>query len=244
MSFRGPDRGARLGRVATGVAAAALTWACAHTPPAAEPAAVHVVERGDTVWRIAKRYGVAMDELIRVNRIADVRALAIGMRLRLPGARPPARAAVVPAAYTPPVAAPAPSAPELPEARGERETDLAFGWPVHGPLNSPFGARGSRHHAGVDLGAPRGTPVRAVEAGRVIYSERLGGYGNVVIVKHLGDWSSVYAHNARNHVEAGQLVEKGTVVAEVGASGNATHEHLHFELRRGQSPVDPLRYLP
>jgi murein DD-endopeptidase MepM/ murein hydrolase activator NlpD len=232
-----------LGRLAPVFAAAALGWACAHAPVAQDPAAVHVVERGDTIWRIAKRYGVAMDEVIRVNRIADVRALAVGTRLRLPGAPRTARAPVVPAAYTPPIGAPAPAAPELPDA-ALRETDLAFGWPVHGPLNSPFGERGSRHHAGVDLGAPRGTPVRAVEAGRVIYSERLGDYGNVVIVKHVGDWSSVYAHNSRNHVETGQMVEKGTVVAEVGASGNATHEHLHFELRRGQSPVDPLRYLP
>jgi murein DD-endopeptidase MepM/ murein hydrolase activator NlpD len=205
-----------------------------------------VVQRGDTVWRISQRYGVAMDEVIRANAIGDVRALEVGTRLRIPGmpeatgggdAAAEAELANVAAAARDPEA--------FDDAAGSgAESGLDFGWPVHGPLNSAFGERGSRHHSGVDLGVPGGTPVRAVQAGRVVYSDRLGAYGNVVIVKHAGDWSSVYAHNSRNLVSEGEHVERGDVLGEVGATGNATVEHLHFELRRGQTAVDPMRYLP
>jgi murein DD-endopeptidase MepM/ murein hydrolase activator NlpD len=87
--------------------------------------------------------------------------------------------------------------------------------------------------------------VRAAEAGRVIHSGKgLGAYGNVVIVKHTGRWATVYAHNRRNHVRKGAFVEKGDVIAEVGKTGNASGPHLHFEIRRGDVPRDPLPCLP
>jgi murein DD-endopeptidase MepM/ murein hydrolase activator NlpD len=245
--------GGRLEERARGPARLALSLLLAGLPACALRGAggpgygLHVVERGDTVWRISQRYGVAVDEVIRENAITDVRALPVGARLRIPGAgeagdgAEPSRAD-----RDPPDVASAARGPErgdvLTGSGDEHAPD--FGWPVHGPLNSAFGERHSRHHAGVDLGVPGGTPVRAVEAGRVVYSDKLGAYGNVVIVKHAGDWSSVYAHNSRNRVAEGAHVEKGDLLAEVGATGNATVEHLHFELRRGQTAVDPLRYLP
>jgi len=78
----------------------------------------------------------------------------------------------------------------------------------------------------------------------VIYSGRLGGYGKVVIVKHQGSLRSVYAHASRLFVRRGQLVERGQRLAAVGSTGRATGPHLHFEVRRGERPQDPLRYLP
>jgi murein DD-endopeptidase MepM/ murein hydrolase activator NlpD len=72
----------------------------------------------------------------------------------------------------------------------------------------------------------------------------LGDYGKVVIVKHAGRYSTVYAHNQRNRVRKGEFVEKGQVIAEVGKTGNASGTHLHFELRRDRHPEDPLLYLP
>ena len=86
--------------------------------------------------------------------------------------------------------------------------------------------------------------MRAAEAGKVIYSDRLGAYGNVVVVKHAGRYSSVYAHNRRNLVSQGSFVEKGQEIAVVGATGNATGPHLHFEIRNERRPDDPLLYLP
>ena len=72
----------------------------------------------------------------------------------------------------------------------------------------------------------------------------LGAYGRVVIVKHVGDYSTVYAHNRKNHVRKGEFVERGQKIAELGATGNATGPHLHFEIRHRNSANDPLVYLP
>ena len=87
------------------------------------------------------------------------------------------------------------------------------------------------------------TVIRASESGRVILSGKLGDYGRVVIVKHAGRYSSVYAHNRRNKVKKGAFVEKGDAIAEVGSSGNASGPHLHFEIRRDRKPQDPLAFL-
>jgi murein DD-endopeptidase MepM/ murein hydrolase activator NlpD len=79
----------------------------------------------------------------------------------------------------------------------------------------------------------------------VIYSGNgLGGYGNVVIVRHDELYSTVYAHNRKNRVRKGAFVDRGEVIAEVGKTGNATGPHLHFEIRRGEHPLDPLEFLP
>jgi murein DD-endopeptidase MepM/ murein hydrolase activator NlpD len=125
-----------------------------------------------------------------------------------------------------------------------REASLQFGWPLTGHFSSGFGRRGRRSHDGIDIAARKGTPVRAAEAGRVTHSGWLGDYGRVVIVKHSGDYSSVYAHNRSNKVRKGAFVEKGQVLAEVGSSGNASGPHLHFEIRRERRPENPLRFLP
>jgi len=86
--------------------------------------------------------------------------------------------------------------------------------------------------------------VRAAESGRVIHSGVLGAYGNAVIVRHSEAYSTVYAHNRRLRVGRGAWVEKGDLIAEVGSTGRSTGPHLHFEVRRGKSPQDPMLYLP
>src|SRR5262249_50810421 len=115
-----------------------------------------------------------------------------------------------------------------------RKDDLSFEWPILGHVTSGFGdSRGTHAHDGIDLVAAEGTPIHAAEAGRVIYAgDGLGDYGRVVIVKHLGRWATVYAHNRKNLVDEGAFVERGDVIAEVGETGNATTPHLHFEVRR------------
>ncbi|MEN8162341.1 MAG: M23 family metallopeptidase, partial [Myxococcota bacterium] len=121
---------------------------------------------------------------------------------------------------------------------------LRFEWPVRGRVTSRFGWRRTRMHEGVDIAARSGTPVRAAEAGRVIYARRLGGYGKVVVVRHEGRYETVYAHNRRFRVRRGNRVRKGQVIAEVGETGNASAPHLHFEVRRDDDPRDPLLFLP
>ena len=104
--------------------------------------------------------------------------------------------------------------------------------------------RDGRRHEGVDIKADKGTPVRAAEAGKVLYSGTLSDYGRVVIIKHAGHYRSVYAHASKLYVRRGQFVDRGQRIADIGTTGNATGPHLHFEIRKGESPRDPLLYLP
>jgi murein DD-endopeptidase MepM/ murein hydrolase activator NlpD len=234
------DLGRRSLGVWRAVAVAALVFTgCATTP--AGP--VHVVRPGENLYRLSIYYGVGVAEIERANEIRDATAIAVGERLVIPGAvkEPPPRALVAAAN-----AAPARRTSRLNgSARARRETELAFSWPVAGQLSSTFGRRRSGRHDGIDIPAKSGTPVRAAEAGRVIHSGGgLGDYGQVVIVKHAGRYSTVYAHNRRNRVRKGEFVEKGQVIAEVGKTGNASGPHVHFEVRRDRQPQDPLLYLP
>ena len=96
-------------------------------------------------------------------------------------------------------------------------------------------------HSGVDLAAPAGTPVKACWAGKVAFAGVQGGYGNLVIVDHGNGWQSYYGHNSANRVSVGQEVSAGQQIAAVGMSGRATGPHVHFELRRGQETVDPMK---
>ncbi len=240
MSIRRPGRRTRLGRLARLTAVCVLVGAslagCASERGPAGKGVVHVVRPGETVWRISKHYGVSVDAVVRANRIRDVTEVATGARLWIPEGRAIAGASIVPVNYPPPG--------HSARAVARRDTGLALVWPVQGKQSSRFGRRNGRPHDGIDLAAPRGTPIHAAEAGRVIYSGTLSSYGKVVIVKHVGDFSTVYAHNRRNRVGKGQFVEKGDVIAEVGRTGNASGNHVHFELRDGQRPIDPRPHLP
>ena len=131
-------------------------------------------------------------------------------------------------------------------ARGaaRAQTSLKFAWPVKGRLSSRFGHRRGRPHEGIDIAAAKGTPIYASEAGRVIFSGRMRGYGKVVILKHAGRFRSIYAHASRLLVRKGAFVERGEKIAEVGSTGRSTGPHVHFEIRRSETPQDPLAYLP
>ncbi len=117
--------------------------------------------------------------------------------------------------------------------------------PVQGRVGSPMGMRthpitGQRRlHAGIDIGAPTGTPIRAAQAGTVSFAGVRGGYGNLVVIEHPDGTETRYAHASRLDVRAGDRVERGAVVAAVGSTGQSTGPHLHFEVRRGGEPVDP-----
>jgi lipoprotein NlpD len=120
-----------------------------------------------------------------------------------------------------------------------------FVWPVKARVTSPYGMRDGNMHDGIDLGAHKGVPVRAAHSGRVIYADnRLKGYGKMIIIKHEGTYSTVYAHNDKNMVKRNDFVRKGEIIARVGETGRATGPHLHFEIRKGRRSVNPLAYLP
>jgi len=118
-----------------------------------------------------------------------------------------------------------------------------FIWPVNGTLTSPFGPRWGRLHAGLDIAAPAGTPIRAADSGQVMIAGPTGGYGNYTCIQHTGTLSTCYAHQLSIGVSVGQGVRQGQLIGGVGNTGNSFGNHLHFEVRVNGSPVDPMGYL-
>ncbi len=151
-----------------------------------------------TIWR------VTVSSLIAANDITDVRDLHVGQVLKIPG-------------YTSYAAIDGDS--HGADYSSERPTRV-FAWPVdHGEISSGFGIRNGTMHDGVDIAAPVGTPVHAAESGSVIYSGRLRGYGNVIILRHDDHYVTVYGHNSSNLVREGDSVARGQVIGSIGESG-------------------------
>lgn len=116
-------------------------------------------------------------------------------------------------------------------------------WPIDGLFTSPFGMRWGRLHAGIDLAAPTGKPIRAAASGRVALMAPTGGYGLYTCVRHGGSISTCYAHQSRFGTSLGASVRKGDVIGYVGNTGHSFGAHLHFEVRIDGRPVDPMDYL-
>jgi murein DD-endopeptidase MepM/ murein hydrolase activator NlpD len=116
-------------------------------------------------------------------------------------------------------------------------------FPVAGPITSGFGPRWGRLHAGIDIGASSGTPIRAAAGGKVILASPTAGYGNYVCIQHGGSLSTCYAHLSSYATSAGATVSAGEVIGNVGCTGHCFGDHLHFETRVNGSPVDPMGYL-
>ncbi len=120
-----------------------------------------------------------------------------------------------------------------------------FLWPVKGRLLVGFGPESNGlDNDGINIAVPEGTPVRAAAAGTVVYAgNQLKGYGNLILIRHADGWITAYAHNAKLLVRRGQRVARGEIIARAGETGGVASPQLHFEIRQGARPVDPLRYL-
>jgi murein DD-endopeptidase MepM/ murein hydrolase activator NlpD len=117
-------------------------------------------------------------------------------------------------------------------------------WPVDGVVIGAYGHRDGAPHEGIDIAAPEGTAIWASAAGEVVFAGEQAGYGRIVIVRHSPELVTVYAHNAKNCVEEGRQVTQGEVIALVGQTGGATSPSVHFEVRVGQTAVNPYKHLP
>ena len=137
-------------------------------------------------------------------------------------------------------APPAAMSPDIPAATGH------FIWPVKGRLISGFGPTDNGLHSdGINIAAPAGTQVRAVDNGLVAYAgSELKGFGNLLLIRHSDGLITAYAHNGKLLVAKGDVVKQGQVVATVGKTGNVESPQLHFEVRQGTQAVDPEQYLP
>ena len=120
-----------------------------------------------------------------------------------------------------------------------------FRWPVRGRIISGFGTKpNGEKNDGINLAVPEGTSVKAAETGTVIYAgNELAGYGNLVLIRHADGWVSAYAHNKDMLVKRGDTVRRGQVIAHAGMTGSVSAPQVHFELRKGAKPVNPLDYL-
>lgn len=223
-----------------------------------EDGVYHTVKRGENLFRIAKAYNIDLQELAEVNGITDMSKIKEGQRIFIPGAREK-REVEIPINLEQRA-----DSEEGEEKRKKRESDTAitkgvaegsveeiktfkgkFIWPVKGKVISYFGVRNGKMHKGIDIAAPEGTKIVAAESGRVIYSDnKLRNYGNVIIIRHTGDYITVYAHNKINYVKENEEVKKGEYIGEVGRTGNAESPHLHFEIRDNTKARNPLFYLP
>lgn len=205
----------------------------------------HTVTRGENLYRIGLRYGVDAKTLARVNRIRDVTQVSVGQRLWIPSPRASSRTNRSSESVASSRSAPSSRSTSTSAGRSASRSGLNFIWPLETTtITSRFGRRNGRPHQGIDLRGRPGTRIRAAESGKVIHSGWLGDYGKVVIIKHPGHYRTVYAHASKLHVKRGQFVDRGQRIAEVGSTGRSTGPHLHFEVRYGESPRDPMQYLP
>lgn len=192
----------------------------------------HTVVRGDNLTTIARKYNVSISELAQVNNLKITSNIQIGKVLILPyGAKAESNNVIIPKNLAKNFSIPS------------KNDD--FIWPVKGSLIQKFGSKpDGTHNDGINISASFNDPVRAASAGKVVYvGNELRGYGNLIIIKHAGNWLTAYAHNNEIKVAKNQKVAAGEIIATVGSSGNVTKAQLHFGLRKGKKAVDPLKYL-
>ena len=215
----------------------------------------HPVEKGQTLYAIAKAYGMSVEDLQSINGIQDPSDLDVGHHLWIPDADR--------LVYVTPTVEQAPVSPSVskPSTRKKKKSITKkkrttvkrktaksrrkLMWPVKGgTLTSRFGTRNGKNHHGIDIGARRGTPIRAADGGTVKFSGwGPTGYGKMIIIKHPGKLTTVYAHNSRNLVKEGSKVKRGQMIGRVGKTGRASGPHVHFEVRNDAHAKNPLLYL-
>ena len=139
------------------------------------------------------------------------------------------------------------AAPEAPAVKPSEATGAlpTFRWPVRGKVITSYGAKtNGKSNDGINLAVPEGTPVKAADDGVVAYAgNELKGYGNLVLIRHANGFVSAYAHASELLVKRGDTIKRGQVIANAGQTGNVTSPQLHFEIRKGSTPVDPAPFL-
>lgn len=229
---------------------------------------VHTIEGGESLYAIARRYNVTTDAIVQANGLASPDKIFVGQKVIIPGRPDLLAQRAAPTATPTPVAAPettgsvaTASAPATPTVTADpvaapaatpvaSTTPIAdpalsgaekFRWPVSGRVIVDFA---TSKGTGINIEAPEGAAVRAVENGTIIYvGSAVEGYGNLVLVRHANGFVSAYAHLKDITVAKDDAISRGDGIGTTGMTGSVTRPQLHFELRKGATPVDPMQYL-
>jgi len=217
-----------------------ILTACGQPDFRVEDNRVYIVRPGDSLYLIGQMYGLKYRDLAKRNHIPPPYRIYVGQRIYLTGHSPEEYNY-----YSKQYVNTSQHRHEDHQRTKNHQVNIGkWIWPLHGQLSSHFGIRERKHHDGIDILAKKGTPIRSVKDGVVVFSGRQRGYGNIILIRHSGEIYTAYAHNDRNLVRKGSQVSKGQIIASVGKSGRATTPHLHFEVRRKAKAVNPLAYLP
>ncbi|MEW6101802.1 MAG: peptidoglycan DD-metalloendopeptidase family protein [Candidatus Omnitrophota bacterium] len=209
------------------VSCALCVFGCATTtyvqpvPKPSVPGIYHKVERGQTLWRISKIYDIDLEDISSVNRIPDAAKIETGQLIFIPHRtnRP---------------------------STSRAYTNDDFIWPAKGRVVSFFGQTFNNIiNKGINIAPYANTNVVAVRSGKVIfYSDNFESFGKTIIIDHEDGLYSVYSRNSEIFVSPGERIQKGAVIAKVGSSGRDKNKYLHFQIRKGHLPQNPLFYLP
>lgn len=231
----------------------------------ASDAYIHVIESGESLYTIARRYDVTAQAIIQANGFDSPDKIFVGQKIVIPGrpdllakkgpatgiAAPMMVASAAPAGYTP-IASPdliqtdtPVTAAAKPLAQPAVEPKLSgaekFRWPVSGRVITDFA---NSKGTGINIEAPEGAAIRAAENGQVIYvGSGVEGYGNLVLIRHPNGYVSAYAHLKEMTVRKGDVVSRGDNIGSAGMTGGVSRPQLHFELRKGATPIDPVPLL-
>ncbi|MDD2679691.1 MAG: peptidoglycan DD-metalloendopeptidase family protein [Candidatus Omnitrophica bacterium] len=204
---------------------------CASTPYVQPPAikvpvgmvgTYHRIEKGQTLWKISRIYGVDLEELAQVNNISDATAIETGRQIFIPNR----------------------FKPQPPSAKYSDSDD--FIWPLTGRITGSFGQTiNNMVNKGVNIQPYGSLDVVASRSGKVVFLSRdFAGLGRTLIIEHDDGLFTVYARNSEIFVKAGEIVQKGAVIARAGSGGRDRNIYLHFEIRKGHISQNPLFYLP
>ncbi len=194
------------------------------------PGVYHTVEKGQTLWRISRTYGVDIQTIAEYNEIYDPDLIFTGQELFIPGASRELEVEIYKGEE---------------EEKGEIIVSKGlFEWPTEGLVYSLFGIRWGRMHKGIDISGKLGTPIIASKDGRVIYTGTRGGYGKTVMLEHDKNFVTLYAHLSSIKVVNGDIVKQGDVIGYMGSTGKSTGSHLHFEIQKDGKARNPLFFLP
>jgi len=199
----------------------ALSTTAIPKPPQDSAIIYHYTQKGETLWRIAKKYNVDIDELLKLNHISDCTKIETGQLIFIPRSR------------------------NGQDSSSHNLNNEDFIWPLKGRIISRFGDKNeSVINKGIDIQAPYGREVVASRSGIVSFcDEKLKSFGKTVIIDHGDGFLTVYARNSDLFVKAGDKVSQGTLIAKVGSAGKDKTSFLHFEIRKGHTPQNPYYYL-